>query len=66
MHMIRNPAHPITFAIRITNSGGKTPMNFWPHVAGQQGTPVFGAENEVEDNEAQGLWHGDGAGFQPS
>jgi hypothetical protein len=40
-------------------------VDLWPHIADEQRPPVFGAENEVKDDEAQGLWHGDGAGFQP-
>ena len=31
----------------------------------EQRLPVSGAKHQVHDDEAQGLWHGDGAGFQP-
>ena len=65
MHVVRHPARAITFAIGIADDGGQIAVDLWPHIADEQRPPVFGAENEVKDDEAQGLWHGDGAGFQP-
>ncbi len=40
-------------------------MEFGPHVAFEERTAFFGDENQMKDYEAQGLRHGDGAGFQP-
>ena len=52
MDMIRHPAGAITFAIRIAGHGGEIGVQLRPGAVVEPRLAVFGAENEVNNDEA--------------
>src|SRR5713226_5482998 len=59
MHMVRNAARPVTFAAGVTGDRSQIRVKFRARAGIEQGAALLRAENDVNDNEAQGLWHGD-------
>src|SRR6202030_4372671 len=77
MHMIGNAAGAITFAPGVSRNRREILVQVGAHGRFDAGTAVFGAEYSMDDDETQGLRHGDGScwlfdgagnygsGFQP-
>ncbi len=58
MHMVGHATRPVTFTAGIARDRGLIRMEFWPRADIEQGTTLLRAEYDVNDDEAQGLWHG--------
>src|SRR6266849_1766272 len=59
MHMVRNAARPATFAAGVAGDRRQIGVKFRARAGIEQGAALLRAENDVDDNEAEGLWHGD-------
>src|SRR5260370_1270414 len=59
MHVVRHAARPVTFAAGVTGDRGQIRVKFRARAGIEQSAALLRAENDVDDNEAQGLWHGD-------
>ena len=68
MDVIGNSVCPEALAAKVSCDAGKIGMKLGCAVIGDQGLPVFGAEDNVNEVEAQGLWHCADymSGLQPS
>ena len=58
MHMVGHATRPVTFTAGIARDRGQIRMDFWPCADIEQGTALLRAEYDVNDDEAQRLWHG--------
>ena len=64
--MVCHAADAIRLATRIARDRGEIGVEFRARVEVEEWAAFLRAEDDVDDDEAQGLWHGDGSGFQPS
>ena len=58
MDVVRHTARAIGFASGVPRHRGKVSVEMWTHSALEERQPILGAENDVDDNESQGLRHG--------
>ena len=65
MNVVRHAADAIRLAAGVARDGREIRVEFGPRVGIEVGLTIFRGKDDVEDDEAQGLRHGDGAGFQP-
>ena len=61
MNVVRHAADAIRLAARIARDGGEIRVEFRARVGVEEWAAFLRAEDDVDDDEAQGLWHGDGA-----
>jgi hypothetical protein len=72
VHMIGHAADTVAFAIGMAGNGGEVGVEVSANLRGEEGSAILRAEDEMNDRQAEGLWHGrgpeggaDGAGLQP-
>ena len=65
MHMVCHAADSERLAIGIAGDRGEIRVELGPDGGFDQRLAILGAENDVENDEAQRLWHDDGAGLWP-
>ena len=55
--VVGGPADAVGLAFTIATDGGQVGVHAWPDGGVEQGTAVFGAKDDVEDDLAEGLRH---------
>jgi len=58
MHVIRHATRSVTFAARVAGDRREVGVEFGPRAGVDQRTAFLRAENDVNDDETQRLWHG--------
>ena len=59
MNVVRHAADAICFAIHVARDRSQIGVEFRARVGNEEGAAFLRAEDDVDDDEGEGLWHGD-------